>query len=190
MGEKEEVIDNEFDPIIWDERGDIRLQDLPITRIQDSLDLLKRFSITCNPLWINLGIDKDEVVIEEYCARLLHILKVSCGWIELQKNIMLKMKCFQDCCSIAAISIETGKLLGLALCKIMSIDEYDWTLWKIMPTVSKKLDKIFTLQYDIIKTSDLNKGSANKKTYLSTNFFKPKIHTTRYLLPLFRFVPF
>lgn len=138
MGEKEEVIDNEFDPIIWDERGDIRLQDLPITRIQDSLDLLKRFSIISNPLWINLGIDKDEVVIEEYCARLLHILK--------------------DCCSIAAISIETGKLLGLALCKIMSIDEYDWTLWKIMPTVSKKLEKIFTLQYDIIKTSELNKG--------------------------------
>lgn len=41
MGEKEEVIDNEFDPIIWDERGDIRLQDLPVTRIQDSLELLK-----------------------------------------------------------------------------------------------------------------------------------------------------
>lgn len=41
MGEKEEVIDNEFDPIIWEERDDIRLQDLPVTRIQDSLELLK-----------------------------------------------------------------------------------------------------------------------------------------------------
>lgn len=41
MGEKEEVIDNEFDPIIWDERGDIKLQDLPVTRIQDSLELVK-----------------------------------------------------------------------------------------------------------------------------------------------------
>uniref|UniRef100_A0A336LHC3 CSON013660 protein n=1 Tax=Culicoides sonorensis TaxID=179676 RepID=A0A336LHC3_CULSO len=139
MGEKEEVIDNEFDPIIWDERGNTRLQDLPVTMIQDSLDLLKKFSIKKNPLWINLGIDNDDAVIEEYCTRLLHILK--------------------DCCSIAAISIDTGKLLGLALCKIMSIDEYDWTLWKIMPTESKKLEKIFTLQYDIIKTSDLNKGT-------------------------------
>lgn len=43
----------------------------------------------------------------------------------------------------------------------MSIDEYDWTLWKIMPTVSKKLEKIFTLQYDIIKTSELNKGTSS-----------------------------
>lgn len=41
MGEKEEVIENEFDPIIWDERGDIRLQDLQGTMIQEALTLIK-----------------------------------------------------------------------------------------------------------------------------------------------------
>lgn len=40
----------------------------------------------------------------------------------------------------------------------MSIDEFDWTLWKIMPTVSNELSKFFTLQYDIVKSSDIVKG--------------------------------
>lgn len=68
------------------------------------------------------------------------------------------MLVLKDCCSIAATSIESGKLLAVAVCKVMSIDEYDWTWWKILPTISGKLETIFTLQYDIIKTSDLHKG--------------------------------
>lgn len=64
----------------------------------------------------------------------------------------------KDCCSLAIVCQHTKKLLALAVCKVMSIDEFDWTLWKIMPTTSHNLDKFFTLQYDIVKSSDLSKG--------------------------------
>lgn len=65
----------------------------------------------------------------------------------------------KDCCSIAAICMETGKLLALVICKVMSLDEFDWTLWKILPTISKDLEKYFTIQYDIVKISELSKGN-------------------------------
>lgn len=69
------------------------------------------------------------------------------------------MQVMKDCCSLTAICIETGRVMAVAICKVMSLDEFDWTLWKILPTISKQLEKFFTIQYDIIKTSELNKGT-------------------------------
>lgn len=100
--------------------------------------MFQKQSIPTNPIIKSLGLDKDEAAIDEYCSRCIQVMK--------------------DCCSLAIVCQETKKLLALAVCKVMSIDEFDWTLWKIMPTISSDLAKFFTIQYDIVKSSDVTKG--------------------------------
>lgn len=98
--------DGPVPPVIWDVDRGLSYEDIKLDRYDETIEFLRRNLLNYQTLFRSAGLGKSSEAAEEMCQLFRFLLAEEC--------------------SIAAIDVETGAIVGVAIMKIMWEDDFSW----------------------------------------------------------------